>query len=716
MQGGITLKRTVKALDPYSLEELKCESGPEWKTDNLKFIDIMPPMFDTLEFYTGKEIDFDSLARRMTEFGYRRQEAITAPGEFAIRGSVVDIFPLHFSLPVRLELLYDTIDSIHTFDPASGERMEPHRMVLVMPVRSEHAVSKMQKGGLSFITDYASPVDPFIDIELGDLVVHILHGIARYRGLKAIPATERGGSVHKTRSGDGSDASGGGRDDKGRKVDHFTLEFADKNILYVPTRDLNLIQKYVAFGKISPELSRLGSRNWDKLKEKAKKGVLSFAAELLDMQAHRRALQGHAFEKDTEWQVKLESEFPYELTDDQKKALSEVKADLESTMPMDRLLCGDVGFGKTEVALRAAFKAAMGGKQVAMLVPTTLLAEQHYDTFVARMKNFPLRVGMLSRFRTPGQQKAVLKGIAEGTCDIVVGTHRLLSKDVAFKDLGLVVIDEEQRFGVRHKEHLKRLRLLVDVLTLTATPIPRTLYMSLVGARDLSTINTPPRNRKPVETVVLEWNDETVRSAVLRELQRKGQAFFVHNRVQGIEHVAKKFQELVPEARVAVGHGQMPARELESVMKRFVHGDIDVLVCTTIVESGIDIPNANTLLVNRADLFGLSELYQLRGRVGRFNRNAYAYLFIPKNMELTEESQKRLRAIERFTYLGSGFSLAMEDLEIRGAGNILGTEQSGYIAGVGFDLYCRILKETVEKLGKTRQILGTTEPRLPAGA
>ncbi len=340
----------------------------------------------------------------------------------------------------------------------------------------------------------------------------------------------------------------------------------------------------------------------------------------------------------------------------------------------------------------------MSGKQVAILVPTTLLAEQHTETFTERMKNFPVEIRMLSRFQTKGEQARVVQSVAQGSCDIVIGTHRLLSKDIAFKDLGLVIIDEEQRFGVKHKEHLKKLRLLVDVLTLSATPIPRTLYQSLVGTRDMSTIQTPPKDRKPIETVVMEYDEEAIRQAIRREIKRKGQVFFVHNRVQGIEKMAKGLMELTPEARVGVGHGQMPAKALESVMKKFIHGEIDVLVSTTIVESGIDIPNANTLIVNRADAFGLSELYQLRGRVGRFDRAAYAYLLVPKGTALTEESRKRLTAIEKFTHLGAGFSLAMEDLEIRGAGNILGTQQHGYITNVGFDLYCRILKETVQRL------------------
>jgi len=632
-------------------------------------------VFDTLDLYTGKELRLEPVTRRLIEFGYRRQAQVGARGEFSVRGGILDVFPQHFSLPVRIELSDDSVESIHTFDPATGKRLEPHRMVIVMPQR---ASVRRRKGAFDLVGEYDPPVDPFVDIETGDLVVHVLHGIARYRGLKSLQSKN------------------------GEPEDHFALEFADKNMLYVPTRDLHLVQRYIAFGKTRPELSRLGTKGWERLKERTRKGVLSFASDLLDLQASRRALEGHAFGPDNDWQRRLEAEFPYEETEDQTAAVRDVKADLESSVPMDRLLCGDVGYGKTEVALRAAFKVVMGGRQVAILVPTTLLAEQHFDTFSERMKSFPVALRMLSRFQTPAQQKETVERVRDGSCDIVIGTHRLLSKDVAFKDLGLVVIDEEQRFGVRHKEHLKRLRLLVDVLTLTATPIPRTLYLSLVGARDMSTINTPPRNRKPIETVVTEGRDEVLREAIRRELDRRGQVFFIHNRVEGIEHVVRRVQALVPEARVALAHGQMPAKALEAIMKRFIHGQVDVLVSTTIVESGIDIPNANTLIVDRADLFGLSELYQLRGRVGRFDRPAHAYLCLPKGALLTEEAKRRLRAIEQFTYLGSGFNVAMEDLEIRGAGNILGTEQSGYISGVGFDLYCRILRETVRRLQESR--------------
>lgn len=635
-------------------------------------------MFLTLEFYAGKEIPFDSLAKRLTDFGYSRQEACREPGDFVVRGGTVDVYPKHFSLPIRLDFHGETVESIRSFDPATGNPLEPHKMVIVLPFKEGQRHARGSVASLLDLEDLGKPIDPFVDIETGDFVVHVLHGIARYRGIRPLKNKE------------------------GKVEDHLALEYSDRNLLYVPMSDLHLVQRYISLGKIKPELSSLGTKGWEKLKEKTKKGVLSFAAELLDLQAKRKALQGYRFKKDTEWQKQLEDAFPYEETPDQEKAVAAVKKDMEAVTPMDRLLCGDVGYGKTEVALRAAFKTVMEGKQAAILVPTTLLAEQHYDTFSERMKNFPVAVRMLSRFQTPAQQRRVVEELAQGSADIVIGTHRLISPDVSFKDLGLVVIDEEQRFGVKHKEHLKRMRLLVDVLTLTATPIPRTLYLSLVGARDFSTIMTPPKGRRPIQTIVADKTDEIIREAIARELARKGQVFFVHNRVQGIEKVHKHVQALAPKARVAVAHGQMPPRMLESVMRQFIHGEVDVLVSTTIVESGIDIPNANTLIVDHADAFGLSELYQLRGRVGRFDRDAYAYLLVSKGGLLTEESKKRLLALEKFSSLGSGFHVAMEDLEIRGAGNILGTEQSGYIANIGFDLYCRILREAVQSLSCNR--------------
>jgi transcription-repair coupling factor (superfamily II helicase) len=470
----------------------------------------------------------------------------------------------------------------------------------------------------------------------------------------------------------------------------------------VPFSDLDKIQKYLGFEKRLPRLHKLGSKLWKAAKERAKKGVYKIAVELLELQAKRAALKGHAFGSDTEWQAGLEKSFPYKDTPDQAKAASEVKRDMESEKPMDRLLCGDVGYGKTEVAIRAAFKASCGNKQVAILVPTTILAEQHYNTFRSRMKDFPIRVEMLSRFRTEAEQTEIIKGLADGSVDIIIGTHRLLSGDMVFKDLGLLIIDEEQRFGVKHKEHLKKMRFSVDILTLTATPIPRTLYLALMGGRDISVINTPPSQRLPIETRVIHYDENVIRDAILREKRRGGQIFFVHNRIAGITKIAERIASLVPEASVVVAHGRMPEKYLEDTMVKFIDGKIDCLVSTTIIESGIDIPNANTIIINRADAFGLSELYQLRGRVGRFTRAAYAYLLVPKDMVLSSESERRLSAIRKFQELGSGFKLAMEDLQIRGAGNLLGTEQHGYINSVGFDMYCRLLKSAIDSFKRTR--------------
>jgi len=415
----------------------------------------------------------------------------------------------------------------------------------------------------------------------------------------------------------------------------------------------------------------------------------------------RVKLKGFSFFRDGDWQEEFEKNFPFKETPDQARSCAEVKKDMESGRPMDRLLCGDVGYGKTEVALRAAFKACMDNKQVAMLVPTTLLAEQHCITFKERMKDFPLRVELICRFRTEKEVTGIMRDITGGAVDIVIGTHAILRRDMAFKDLGLVIIDEEQRFGVKDKERLKKMRTLVDVLTLTATPIPRTLYMSLMGLKDMSIIETPPQNRLPIEVVVSEYDAKMVRKAVLREKCRGGQVFFIHNRVDGIDKIAGNISGLIPEVSVGVAHGQMRPRELEGVMREFIKGNIDVLVCTVIIESGIDIPNANTLIVNRADRFGLADLYQLKGRVGRFSNKAYAYFLVPKGNIISSESERRLKAIARYTELGSGFKIAMEDLEIRGAGNILGAQQHGYVSSVGFDLYCRMLKEIVASLNRS---------------
>jgi transcription-repair coupling factor (superfamily II helicase) len=516
-------------------------------------------------------------------------------------------------------------------------------------------------------------ISDFRDLKPGDYVVHIDHGIGMFHGLQTIAL------------GDGA-------------KEFVLLTYHGDAKLYVPVERLDLIQKYSGMGGGKPALDRLGGASWERTKKRIKKSMRDMAEGLLKLYAQRQTVPGHAFSPDSAWQREFEDAFEFELTRDQAEALDAVKGDMEAPRPMDRLLCGDVGYGKTEVAMRAAFKAVMDGKQVALLAPTTVLAFQHYNTLTQRFTAFPVRTQLLSRFRSPKEQKRILADLEAGQVDIVVGTHRLLSKDVVFKDLGLVIVDEEQRFGVAHKERLKALKTRVDVLTLTATPIPRTLNMALLGMRDMSTIETPPKNRLAIQTSVLKYSPDVVRSAIEMELARGGQVYYLHNRVETIYAVAAQVQKLVPSARVGVAHGQMQERELEQAMLRFVKDELDVLVATTIIENGLDIPKANTLVVDRADLYGLSQLYQLRGRVGRSDRRAYAYLLIPSDEVLSDVARKRLSAIREFSDLGMGFRVAALDLEIRGAGNLLGGEQHGHIEAVGFDLYCQLLERTVEEL------------------
>ncbi|MEN9674140.1 MAG: hypothetical protein RIS76_36 [Verrucomicrobiota bacterium] len=530
----------------------------------------------------------------------------------------------------------------------------------------------------------------FSEFEEGDYVVHLQNGIGIFRGLKVLPPARTRGGVERPAEGGGQEC--------------LVIEYAARDSgdepprLYVPVSEAHLVSKYVGAGKARPQLSTLGGTRWIRAKEQAEHAVRDLAGDLLRVQAARSVQLGCALAPDTHWQREFEAAFEFEETPDQLKAIEAAKKDLESPRPMDRLLCGDVGFGKTEVAIRAAFKAVMSGKQVGILVPTTVLAQQHYNHFRERMAGYPVRIELLSRFRTPRQQKVALEAVAAGAADILIGTHRMVSADVQFKDLGLVVVDEEQKFGVRHKERLKHLRTTVDVLTLSATPIPRTLYLALTGARDLSTLETPPQDRLPVETVVGNYDERVIRDAIQREINRGGQVYFLHNRVATIEQVALKLRALIPEARMLIGHGQMDPDDLERVMTQFVNGEADVLVSTTIIESGLDIPNANTIIIDRADRFGLSELYQLRGRVGRYKHQAYCYLMLPRHAQLLTEARKRMSAIKQYSALGSGFKIALRDLEIRGAGNILGAQQSGHITAVGFDLYCQLLKQSVAAL------------------
>jgi transcription-repair coupling factor (superfamily II helicase) len=526
----------------------------------------------------------------------------------------------------------------------------------------------------------------FSEMAEEDFVVHLEHGIGKYRGIRKL---EQDGSAQEV----------------------VVIEFADEARLYVPFEQAFLISRYVGVGKRLPALSTLGDGHWSRAKKAAKTAIFDYAAKLLSIQAERNSLSAFAYPVDTKWQNEFESSFLYKETTDQLRAIQETKGDMESVRPMDRLICGDVGFGKTEVAIRAAFKAVMGGKQVAMLVPTTVLAQQHYNTFRQRMSDYPLRVAMLSRFLSQREQRETIQGLQSGSIDIVVGTHRLISGDLRFKNLGLVVIDEEQRFGVKHKEQFKERFKLVDVLTLSATPIPRTLYLSLAGAKDMSIIETSPPNRLPVETVICGYDERVIRDAIQRERHRNGQVYFLHNRVETIDRVRERVQLLCPGARVEIGHGQMDEQELEDVMQRFVSGKTDVLVSTTIIESGLDIPNANTIIIDRADRFGLADLYQLRGRVGRAQHKAYAYLLLPRDMMTVGAARRRINAIKQYSGLGAGFKIAMRDLEIRGAGNLLGTAQSGHIINIGFDLYCQLLQQAVAKL-KGERVSASTEVAL----
>lgn len=519
----------------------------------------------------------------------------------------------------------------------------------------------------------AKPIKAFTEIKPGDYVVHENHGVGKYLGIKQLEL-------------------------RGIKKDYMHIKYAGDDVLYVPVEQMSLIQKYVGSESVTPKVYKLSGTEWKKTKAKAKEAIAQMAKELIELSAARKADPGYAFSEDTVWQKEFEDSFPYEETQDQLRCIEEIKRDMEKPEAMDRLLCGDVGYGKTEVAARAMFKCAVEGKQVAVLVPTTILANQHYNSLKDRFEKFPFKVEMLSRFRTPAQQKLIVEGVQKGTIDVIIGTHRLLSDDIKFKDLGLLVIDEEQRFGVAHKEKIKKLRQNIDVLTLSATPIPRTLHMSLVGIRDMSVIEEPPHERIPVQTYVMEEDDYIIREAIEREVGRGGQVFIIYNKVRGIQRLANRIQSLVPDKRVLVGHGQMGEHQLEEVMMQFINGEADVLIATTIIETGIDIPNANTEIIIDADKFGLSQLYQLRGRVGRSTKLAYAYLMHKKEKVLNEVAEKRLRAIKEFTEFGAGFKIAMRDLEIRGAGNLLGTEQHGHMISIGYELYCKLVDEAVAAL------------------
>jgi transcription-repair coupling factor (superfamily II helicase) len=764
-----------------------------------------------------ERLDREKLLKQLADAGYEHVPQVSARGQFAVRGGILDVFSFHHSLPVRIELFDDEIESLREFDldsQISVQHLE-HVTLLLGEAAAERASCKLEEliaerdltidaeaswfaaqvrimehsegvvtdgaedystaffdhglgefeagdfvvdeikrerffsqlrewrtdgwrvhvfcnneGEIERLHDLLPPVEAdvlsftvgtldrgftfpaskvailsdaelfgryrntrarrlalrrardqasrtqidFSELNEDDYVVHLEHGIGRYEGMKSIPRAD------------------------GKTEEVLVVAFADDARLYVPLEQSYLVSRYVGVGKRNPPLSVLGDGKWAKAKKNAEKAVFDYASKLLAVHAERETAVGYAFPPDNKWQREFESSFLFKETADQLTAIAASKADMESERPMDRLICGDVGFGKTEVAIRAAFKSVMGGKQVAILVPTTVLAEQHYRNFRERMSDYPVTVELLSRFRTAAEQRKTLQGLTDGRVDIVVGTHRLISKDIQFKDLGLVVIDEEQRFGVLHKERFKEMFKLVDMLTLSATPIPRTLYLSLMGAKDMSTIETPPLNRIPTETLICPYDERIIRDAINREMGRQGQVYFLHNRVQSIEMMRDKIKKLCPKARCVIGHGQMDEHELEEVMHEFVSGAADVLISTTIIESGLDIPNANTIIIDRADRFGLADLYQLRGRVGRAQHKAYAYLLLPREMMTQGEARRRINAIKQYSSLGAGFKIAMRDLEIRGAGNILGTAQSGHIVNIGFDLYCALLKQAIAKL------------------
>jgi len=637
---------------PHLLEEVKKQIA-----DNRRVLVAAPNIGEVerlADFFTEYGVSFRLGSRTRGGESYADETAYFA-GEVLTTTLVKAYIPDGMVLPDAGLTVFGTRD---LFDESQS--------VVSRPQRQKSKTS-------AFLSD-------FRDLQVGDYVVHVEHGIGQYQGLKEI------------NQGNGD-------------TEFMLLEYAEGAKLYVPLTRLDLVQKYRSAEGAKPVLSHMGTAAWAKTKARVRKAMQDMTEELLKLYAQRKTAQGHSFPADNEWMREFEDAFEYSETDDQAAAIADVKRDMESTLPMDRLLCGDVGYGKTEIAMRAAFKAINDNKQVAALAPTTVLAFQHFETFKQRFAAFPVSIEMISRFRSPKQQKEILQRVEAGKVDILIGTHRLLSKDVKFADLGLLIVDEEQRFGVRHKERLKQMRKEVDVLTMSATPIPRTLHMSLVGLRDMSVIETPPKDRIAIQTVVASWDEKLIRSSLEQELERGGQVYFVHNRVDAIWEIAAKLQTMVPNARIIVGHGQMSEGELEKVMLKFMRHEADILVATTIIENGLDIPLCNTILINRAERFGLSELYQLRGRVGRSNRRAYAYLLIPSDIELTPIARRRLAALKEFSDLGAGFKIAALDLELRGAGNLLGGEQSGHIEAVGFDLYTQMLEQAV------REMKGEADPQ-----
>ncbi len=619
-------------------------------------------MLDLLKIYKHKVISIEEFCRSLSSLNYKGSQGAAEPGDFAQKGDTLELFPVNFSLPVRIEWDFDQISRIYSFDQNFKKILEYDLLIVIPYFKKTHHYRN---------EDY--PLEGSLRVKAGDYVVHTHYGIGRFLGTRKIKA-------------------------KDQKEYFFEIEYARGDRIYVSKENAHLIQKYINLGFKKPVLTKLGTKQWEKTKEKVEKGVRHYALSILKIEAQRKLIGGIKYPKDSKWQKKFENQFPYSLTPDQRKAAEAVKKEMQSSKCMDRLLCGGVGYGKTEVAMRAAFRAASFGRQVAFLVPTTILAYQHYLNLQRRMCDFPLCVEMLSRFRGKSQQKEIAKRITGGKVDVVVGTHRILSDDIKFKELGLLIIDEEQRFGVEHKEKIKSRRAGIDVLSLTATPIPRTLYMSMVGVRDISLIQTPPKERLSIKTNVCPFSIKIIKKAINRELKRNGQVFFIHNRIKDIAKIAKRIKNNLPEIKIGLAHGRLLASEIEKVMLQFVGGETDILFSTAIVESGIDIPNANTIIINNAHSFGLADLHQLRGRVGRRKLQAYALCLRPPLDKIKAESEKRLEYIQEFSHLGAGFDLAKRDLELRGAGNILGKQQHGFVWMVGFDFYCRLLKKEVDYL------------------
>lgn len=640
------------------------------KEKSLKSNDLVSLLFKEAPSYYGKMEDLSKDLNRLKYKGYKIAIILSSEGCLKLHNILID-YECSTTLSKDTNVAAESGQVVIL--PGELKKGFEYYDNKILVLTENEVFGSLRKKSQKAKKQKGSKIEVFTDLKVGDYVVHEHHGIGQYVGIEKI-------------------------DVQNIKKDYLCIKYKAEDKLYVPVDQMSLIQKYIGSDSEKPKLNKMGSADWIKTKERSKAAIQNMAGELVKLYAQRKVVKGYAFSPDTEWQKEFEYKFPFQETDDQLRCIKEIKKDMEKPVCMDRLLCGDVGFGKTEVAMRAAFKAVMDSKQVAILVPTTILAQQHYTNLVDRFRGYPVKIEMLSRFRTPYQQAKVISDLNKGLVDIVVGTHKLLAKDLKFKDLGLLIIDEEQRFGVKHKENIKQLKTNIDVLTLSATPIPRTLHMSMIGVRDMSIISEPPGDRLPIQTYVIEKNEGIIKDAIEREMSRGGQVYYVHNRVMDIDSAATKLQRQVPEARIAVGHGQMSERHLENIMLEFVNKEYDVLMCTTIIETGMDIPNANTLIIDNADYMGLSQLYQLRGRIGRSNKVAFAYLTYEKDKMLSEVADKRLKAIKEFTEFGSGFKIAMRDLEIRGCGNILGAEQHGHMLAIGYDLYVKFLDRAVKEL------------------